>query len=298
MYDLIIIGTGPAGYSAAIYAARYKLNVLVIGKDEGGTAATAHLIENWPGIKSISGADLMNNFKEHTQGLGVEIVSEEVTHIEQGFKIKTHDKEFEGKRILLALGCIRRKLNVEGEEQYLGKGVSYCPTCDAAIFTDKTVAIIGGADSAAKAAELLVEHCPKVYMIYRKDRIRAEPMLREKVENDPKVEIITNTNVVKINGDGFVESVDLDNGQNLKVEGLFIEIGQVPSIVLAKQTGVELDEHEHIIVNEKQETSVKGVFAAGDVTTNSDKFNQIATAVGEGCVAAFNVYKSIKEDDS
>lgn len=295
IYDLLIIGGGPAGYSAAIYAQRYKLKILMIAGKPGGIAQDAHLIENYPGVISKTGMDLMQDFKNHAESYGLKIEMKEVVDIkkkEEIFNVKTNDNiVYKAKFILLGLGLQRRKLNVPGEDEFLGRGVSYCATCDAFFYKNKVAAVVGGSDSATMASILLSDIAEKVYLIYRKNKLRGEPIWVERAENNPKIEIIYETNVTKINGEKLVRSVDLDNGRKLDVNGIFIEIGSIPSASLAKELGVELDDKGYIKVDERQETNVKGVYAAGDITTASNKFKQVITAASEGAIAAESVYK-------
>lgn len=299
MYDTLIIGAGPAGLAAAIYCARYRMRCAVISSEIGGMVLEAHLIENYPGFSSISGAELSKKFEEHAKSFGVEIIEEEVVDIRKGkgkdngfVVINKKGKKYSTKSLILAMGTKKRKLNVPGEEKYLGKGVSYCYTCDGPLFKDKVVGVVGGANSAAMAALMLSEYAKKVYIIYRREKIRADPIYVEAVDKNPKIRVINNSNIVKINGNNFVESVDLNTGKNLKLGGLFIEIGTVPLVALVKKIGVKL-ENSYIDVDKEQKTNVEGVFAAGDVTNATD-LKQIITAAGQGAVAAFNAYEYVK----
>jgi thioredoxin reductase (NADPH) len=297
-YDLAIIGGGPAGMSAAVYAARFRLKTLLLAREFGGVLANAPLIENWPGEKSLSGAELMAKLQSHVESLGVDIKQASVDNISKKaglFLIKSDEGEHESKSILLATGTKHRKLAVPGEEKFYGRGVSYCAVCDGAFFRDKAVAVIGGSDSAAKEALFLSENAAKVYIIYRKEKIRAEPINAERVEKNEKIEIITNTNVLEIKGDKFVTHAVLDKAykgsKELPIDGVFVEIGYDPQSDLAKALGAKLDKGE-IIIGSGSETSVPGVFAAGDVTSNS--FKQAITAAAQGVVAAKSVYDYIK----
>ncbi len=294
MYDVIIIGGGAAGLTAAIYSVRYKLKTAVIAKEMGGVIVNTHEIENWPGEKSISGLDLMNKFEEQAKSLGVETKEEEVKKIKKGFKVITDKAEYETKTIILAMGTKRRKLNIPGEDKLAGKGVSYCATCDAAFFKDKTVAVVGGNDSAARAVQICAEYSKKVYVIYRKEKMRAEPALVEELENNDKVEFIYNANVTEVSGDKFVEKIKLDTGKNIELQGLFIEVGGTPAAALAADIGVKLNDKNYIEVSNEMKTSCDGVYAAGDITTGSAGFQQLVTASSEGAIAAFNAYKFIK----
>lgn len=302
MYDLTIIGCGPAGYAAAIYAARYKLNTVVIGAADGGAMAEAHLIENWPGVKSVTGTELTKNFKEHVEYFDVEIQQEYVREITQNNKIFTttteSGKKFESKAVIIAAGTKKRKLGIPGEQELKGKGVSYCATCDAFFFKNKKVAVIGGSDSAGTAALLLADHADKVYIIYHREPLRCEEMTLERIKNNKKIEIIYNTDITKINGEQKVESVDINsefNGKKqIEVDGVFIEIGATPSADLARNLEVELDNLERIKINPDCSTNISGVFAAGDVTVGLYDLKQIITAAASGAVAATSVNKFIK----
>lgn len=293
-YDIIIIGAGPAGMTAAIYAARYKLKTLVISKDIGGVANLAHKVENWPGITGIPGTELMKNFKKHVESLGVKIVLEEVDKLNNKFEVVTSSgKKFKSKTLILTLGTIRRKLNIPGEDVFIGKGISYCPTCDSAFFKGKTVCIVGGRNSAVMAALLLIEYAKKVYIIYRKGKLRADPVLIERVEKSPKVEMVYNAEVAKVLGKKFVEKIVLKDGKEIKMDGVFIEIGGIPSTDLAKQIKVKLDERKSIIVDNEMRTNVPGVFAAGDITNTP--LAQIVTACGDGAKAAYSAFHYLKK---
>lgn len=302
MDDLIILGAGPAGLSASVYASRYKISHLVIGNVFDSSLFKAHRIENWPGEKSISGADLIAKFCEHAKSLGVEIATEEVVEVikeNKSFIIKTNlNKTYQSKAILVALGTKHRKLNVSGEDEFLGKGVSYCAVCDGVFFKNKIVAVVGGSDSAAMAAEMLSEYTEKVYVIYRKQPMRCEPFILERLEKNPKIEIIYNTNITKVAGDRKVELVEIDKEYNhsgkIKLEGLFIEVGAVPFIDLAKELEVEIDKSGCIIIDAGGATNIGGVYAAGDITDGSNGLRQIVTAVSEGAIAATSIYGYLK----
>ena len=299
IYDLIIVGAGPAGISAAIYASRYNLNALVIGDEPGGMAAEAYKIENYPGFKSVSGMELMNKFKDQIKGL-VDIKQEKIIELkkENNFVITTKRGVYKSKAVIIASGTKRRKLNIKGEKEFLGRGVSYCATCDAAFFRDKVVGVVGGNDAAAMSALLLAEYARKVFIIYRKEKIRAEPLRVSQLEKNKKITIINNTNVIAVNGDKMMSSVTLDKefskSKELALNGLFIEIGSVPSTILTKKLGIKLDEEGYITVDSVQKTNIEGFYAAGDITTNSNKFRQIITAASEGAVSAHSVYEFLK----
>jgi len=297
MYDLVIIGGGPAAFSAGIYAARYKLKAIILAKELGGGIAEAPLVENYPGFESITGFDLMEKFRKHAEKFGIEIKQAEIADIKKGYTIfiveDSEKNKYKAKTILLATGTEKRKLNVPKEEEFTGRGVSYCATCDAPFYKEKTVAIVGGSESAARYAMKLAEYASKVYIIYRKTEMRATPGLIESLKNNPKIQIITNANVSEIKGEKSVEGIVLDTGKELKVDGIFVAIGGAPATKLANMLGVELDEDGYIKINKQQETSVKGIFAAGDVTNFG--MRQVITAAAQGAIAAESAYNFVKE---
>lgn len=301
LYDLIIIGAGPAGLGASIYASRYKLNHLVIGSEIGGQVVEAWEIENYAGFEKISGKDLMKNFQNQSEKLGGEVKQGHVSRIEKSeayFKVTIEEGAvYNAKCIILALGMKARKMELEGEDRLIGKGVSYCATCDAMFFRGKDVVVIGGGDAAATATVHLSEFANKVHMLYLTDGLLLEPAWKEKIEKNPKVEMIECTKVTNILGDERVTGIgyEMNNEKKeLPVQGIFIEIGSIPGVAIAHELGVKTDEHDYIIVDQAQATNVEDVFAAGDVTTGSNKFRQIITAVAEGAVAAGSVYRKLK----
>ncbi|MFX1572116.1 MAG: NAD(P)/FAD-dependent oxidoreductase [Promethearchaeota archaeon] len=296
IYDLIILGGGPTAIGCAIYAARFAMDVLIIGKTFGGLIATTHIVENYPAITSISGQGLMDMFKDHMDSLNIPYISDEIRSIEKvddHFELRSFFQNFKAFSICIATGSERRKLGIKGEEEFAGRGVSYCATCDGPFYKDKVVCVIGGSDSAAKEALFLAQNTQKVYIIYRGSEIRAEPINKKRVYENDKIEIIYNTNIVEIKGDNTVQSVIFDNGEKLKVDGVFIEIGSNPNSKLAKRIGVKVNEKEEIIINRKSETSIPGIFAAGDVA--DAPFKQAITGVSEGVIAAYSAFDYVKE---
>ena len=300
IYDLIIVGAGPAGLGASIYSSRYKLNHLVIGEEVGGQVVEASEIENWAGEKSISGRELMDKFIDQTKSLGATILPESVEQIEKKdgeFEILTKSgNKYFSKTIILALGMKPRRMNVKGEKDFVGKGVSYCATCDAMFFRNKDVVVVGGGDSAAMAAQHLTEFANKVYLLHR-EPTDWEPSREEELKKTGRVEFITCENITEISGENKVDKITyLQNGESkdLNVEGVFIEVGTIPGVVLAKNLGVAVDDKDYIIVDQAQATNVEGVWAAGDVTTGSNKFRQIITAVAEGAVASGSIYRKLR----
>jgi len=302
MYDLIVIGTGPGGYGAALYAARYKMNVLVVGDQEGGMAATAHSVENYLGIESIPGPQFMADCRKQVENLGVEIVNQHAKSLQktaEGFLINLDNgRSYEGKTLALALGTEKRKLNIKGEQEFLGKGVSYCATCDGFFFKDKIVAVVGGSDSAVTAALHLADVAKQVYIVYRGIQLRSEPIWNDELNRRENITQILETNILEIQGENNVEKITLDNEfknrKELNLDGVFIEIGSVPMVSLLSNLGVKLDETNHIIVKDDMRTNVPGVYGVGDITTASSKFKQIITAAAEGSIAATSAYRFIK----
>lgn len=306
MYELIIIGLGPAGLTASIYASRYQLKNLIIGEILAGELAKASRIENLPGFGSISGLDWGKKTKEQVEKLGAKVVFGRVGRIEkkkQGFKVYTEaGEEFLAKTLIVATGSERRKLGSPGEKEYLGKGVSYCTTCDAPFFMGKTVALIGGSDAAVAGAIHTAEFAKQVYIIYRRDKLRAEPIWLEEAEKlikKEKIKVIYKTNITKILGNSIqVTGVRLDNlyqGKKiLATDGVFIEIGGVPGTSLLKPLGVKLTKAGYVKITEAMETNLPGIFCAGDITDKSIVLVQAITAMAQGAIAAASAYKYLK----
>jgi thioredoxin reductase (NADPH) len=295
-YDLIVLGGGPTAIGCAIYAARFAMDVLIIGKTFGGLIATTHIVENYPAITSISGQGLMEMFREHMNSLNIPYISDEIRSIakvDDHYELSSFFQKFKAYSICIATGSERKKLGVPGEEEFVGRGVSYCATCDGPFYIDKVVCVIGGSDSAAKEALFLSQNVKKVYIIYRGEKIRAEPINKQRVYANDKIEIIYNTNIVEIMGETNVKSVVFDNGKEFKVEGVFIEIGSIPNSDLAKRIGVKTNEKGEIMINRKSETNIPGIFAAGDVA--DAPFKQAITGVAEGVVAAYSAFDYVKE---
>ena len=304
-YKLIIIGAGPGGMTASIYASRYKIPHLIISPKIGGAAAEAHLVENWPGEKQIKGTDLMNKIWEHAKSYNPDYWPEEAKRLEKitnGFRVTTNGagKAAESATIIFAGGTQFKKLSIPGEKELLGRGVSYCATCDGGFFKEKVVAVIGGANSAVMAAAELAQLASQVYLIYRSE-LKAEPVWIYRLKENKKIIFVTETNIKKIVGKNKVEKVELDKPYQgkteLSLDGVFIEIGVAPLVELVKSVNVELDGGGAIKINEKRETNVKGIFAAGDATNGSGGFRQMITAASEGAIAARGVFEYLKEHD-
>lgn len=297
-YDVLILGAGIAGLSAGIYSARYKMKTLIIGKDMG-LAAEAPEIENYPGIFSISGTELVKKFTEHAEKMGAEIIYDEIENIEKiegEFKVKTSTGEFFGKTVIYALGGMKRKLGLENEDKFVGKGISYCATCDSRFFKNKIVAVLGGANSAVTTSLLLSKYAKKVYLIHRRDSLRADPILVAKLKEANNVETILNHVVKELKGTEKLEAIIIENvitgeKKEVKLDGIFVEFGYVPNSFLAEKIGVEICEDGRIKVNEDMSTNIEGFFAAGDITSGSNRLDQIVTAAAEGAIAANSAYK-------
>lgn len=293
MYDTLILGGGPAGYSAAIYSARYNLKCIVIAKEPGGVMNEAYRVENYPGFHSINGIELMDKIKEHVNYLGVEVREEEILDVskrEKSFVIKTNKNKYESRTIIIALGAEHRKLNVLGEKELEKKGISYCYTCDGAFYKNKRVIVVGGGDAAAQAVLLLASYNNDVIMLYRSN-IRAEPAYQEQFKKLKNVKLLRGE-ISRVNGKNKVESVILKDGNKMDVDGVFVEIGSEPNLSLFKKLSLEL-ENGYIKIDRNMRTSIEGVFAAGDIT--NIVFRQAITAAGDGSIAANSVYLYLKK---
>lgn len=296
VYDVIIIGSGPAGLTAAIYGQRAKLKVLVIEKQpmSGGQILNTYDVDNYPALLGIGGFELGMKFREHADKLGAEIVTENIRKLQltaEPKKIITDKNEYEAKTVILATGAIHRKLNVPGEEELKGMGVSYCATCDGAFFKNKDVAVVGGGDVALEDALFLARACNKVYLIHRRDKLRGAKLLQQKVEETENIEIIWNTVVEKINGNGIVENISVYNKEkeersDLLVNGIFIAVGTEP-VTKIFEGQVGMNEAGYILAGEDCRTDCEGVFAAGDV--REKQLRQIVTAAADGANAITSV---------
>ncbi len=299
-YDMVVIGGGPAGLSAAIYCARYKLKSILFSKTIGGLAATAHRICNFPSYHEIKGPELMHRFTTHAQELGAEIIYEEVTKLEKNgkeFIVATDNGKYKCKKIIYAGGTIRTRLNVPGEGKFLGRGVSYCTTCDAAFFKNKKVGVVGGSDAALTSALLLSEYNNDVYIIYRgSDFSKGDPTWIESVKKNKKIKAIFSEEITEIIGNKNVEKIRLKSGIEMKMDGIFVEIGSTPDMHILNHLKISVDERGYIIVDKEQKTNVYGLFSAGDITDG--KLKQIVTAAAEGAIAAYSAYKEINQENS
>lgn len=293
MNDIIIIGAGPAGMTSAIYAKRAGYNPLVLEKNTyGGQIINSSEVANYPGIKKIDGYTFATKIYEQLKELEIEIKHEEVINIkkiDKTINVITNKNEYECKSVIIATGLTKRKLNIENEEKLIGKGISYCATCDGAFFKGDDVAVVGGGNTALEDAIFLSNYCKHVYLINRTENFKAEKSLLDSFKQKNNTEIITSANIKKLVGKEKLEKIELDNGKILNISGLFIAIGQIPNCnfdIIEKENGF-------IKSNEECTTNIPGIFVAGDIRNKSVR--QIVTAVSDGAVAAINAVKYIEK---
>jgi thioredoxin reductase (NADPH) len=301
MYDLIIVGGGPAGLTAAIYALRARVKTLMLERElVGGQIALSNVIENYPGFPSIGGAELMEKFEAHAKGFGLETKFAAVEHIELDGKVKvlkTSEGELRSKAVIVATGAKPKMLGVPGEKEFFGKGVSSCATCDGPFFKNQRVMVVGGGDTAIKEALYLAKLAAGVYIVHRRDQLRAEKILQEKVFDTPNMEILWSHILKEVKGDKtgvngvVVEDLKAKTTRQMEVEGVFIFVGINPTTDFVD---VEKDERGFIKTNQRMETSVPGIYAAGDCRTTP--LPQVSTAVGDGAIAAFIAENYIEEN--
>ncbi len=301
-FDVIIVGGGPAGYTAAIYTARAKLTTLLLTQTSGGQMIYADIIENYPGFLKISGQELCKNLQkqlgqypeaEIKEGLKVTSFQKK----EKDFVVKTEKEEFIGKAIIIGAGKVPRHLNVPGEKELEGKGVSYCPTCDAPLFSGKSVAVVGGGNSAIEAVLQLTKYAKEIYLLNIGPKLTGEKIRVEKIEKDSKVKIIGSAQVQEIYGSQLLEGLRYkdtksDQIKDLKISGIFVEIGYLPATDWLKGV-VELNKWGEIIIDEKGKTSLEGIFACGDIT--QVPYKQIVIAAGQGAIAALSASNYLQE---
>ncbi len=300
-YDLLIAGGGPAGLTAGLYAARARLRTLLVEKmTPGGQAATTFCIENYPGFDpSISGPDLAQAMENQAKRFGLEVTYGEVKGLgsrDPFWELEYNERKVSAKAVIVATGVEPRKLGIPGEETLRGRGVSYCATCDGPFFKDQDIGVIGGGDSAVEEALYLTRFARRVYLVHRRDALRAEKIIQERALENPKIEFLWDTVVTRIVGDSGVEGLELQNvktkgTRSLKVGGVFFYVGWLSNTGFLKGT-LNLDEQGYVLTDDTMATSAVGVFAAGDV--RNKLLRQIATAVGDGATAAFAAEKYIE----
>ncbi|MGE5425519.1 MAG: NAD(P)/FAD-dependent oxidoreductase [Bacillota bacterium] len=303
MYDTIVIGQGPAGITAAIYAVRREMKTLIIGKEPGGQIIWASEIENYPGFTSISNFDLISRFNEHALKSGVEIKNSEVTKITKRtdgiFEVLAGGVVYETKTVIATLGLAPRRLTVPGEVELTGRGVSYCANCDGPLYKGKTVAVVGAGNSAFDAAEVMSKIASQVYLVVRGDKFKAFDALVKEVESRPNIKILVNADTVLIKGaqkvEGLVYRDEKQNEIELPLEGIFVEIGRIASTDILCEF-VDRDQQAQILVNENMETRTPGLFAAGDVVHS--QYKQITIAMGQATIAALAAYQHIQDVES
>lgn len=298
IYDVIIVGSGPAGLAAAIYAQRAKLSALVLEKEymSGGQVINTYEVDNYPGLPGIGGFEMGLKFREHAEKLGALFINEEVRHIslEDGDRVKvvhTDSEEYRARALILAMGARHRTLDIPGEKELGGMGVSYCATCDGAFFKGRKVAVVGGGDVAVEDALFLARGCEKVWLIHRRDELRAAAILQERIRECENVEFLWDTEVAAIAGEDHVECLKLKNTKDgsermLDVDGVFIAVGTVPNTGNITDL-LQLDSHGYIPAGENGVTEIPGIFAAGDIRTK--QLRQIVTAVSDGANAITSV---------
>lgn len=295
IYDIIVIGGGPAGYTAGIYGSRAGRKVLLFTGDlPGGQLMLTTIVEDFPGFPDgIMGPELMERMRKQTERFNVDIIDEKVVDVDfdkKPFTVKTSSKEFKGRTVIIAVGSSHKWLGIPSEEKFKGKGVSTCAVCDGFLYKDKEVAVVGGGDAAMREAAFLSNICKKVYVIHRRDKLRAQKALQDLVMKKKNVEFIWNSEVKEFIGNEELEAVKLINNKNneeriLKLDGVFLAIGHKPNTEFLRGK-IEMDEKGYIVVRDRTKTSVEGVFAAGDV---ADKFyRQAVTAAALGCMAAMD----------
>lgn len=299
VYDIAILGAGPAGISAAIYAARAKMNTLWLDKQfaQGGQILNTYEVDNYPGLPGISGMNLAEKMKDHLLAQGGKIVRGKVRSISLEGEIKivhTKKEEYRAKTVVLAAGAVHRKLEVPGEDEFSGMGVSYCATCDGAFFKDKTVAVVGGGDVAVEDAIFLSRTCKKVYLIHRRDELRAAKVLQDALRNISNIELCWNRCVTEIGGSNQVEwiqteTTDTKQTERINVNGIFIAVGIIPDTGFIKDL-IHLDTKGYVVAGENGQTNIPGIYAAGDIRTK--QLRQIITAAADGanCVASAEKY--------
>ena len=286
MYDIIIIGAGPAGLTSALYALRANKKILVLEcKCYGGQIINASLVENYPGISSISGFDYATNLYNQVNDLNLEIKYEEVIKITQDKEVITNNNSYKAKAIIIASGLSHRNLGLENENNFIGRGISYCATCDGNFYKNKTVAVVGGGNTALTDAIYLSNIASKIYLIHRRDTFKGEDKYIEELKNKDNVEFILNSNVIKLNGNEFLESIEIKNEiiTKLDIDGLFIAVGQVPKNEFFKEL-ITVNNNGYIVSNDGVHTNIEGIYVAGDIREKN--LRQLVTATCDGAISA------------
>ena len=301
-YDVIIIGAGPAGYTAGIYCSRARHDTLIIsGLLPGGQLMNTTDVENYPGFEEgIMGPDLMLTMRKQAERMNTTIIDDVVVNVDfrnKPFKVLTGSEEYDAKAVIVCTGATPRKIGIEGEQTFSGKGVSYCATCDGAFFRNQDIAVVGGGDSCMEEATFLTKFASKVHIIHRRDTFRASKIMQERALNNENIQVHWNSEIEDIKGDQKVQQIvlkDTKTGENrtLDMGGVFVAIGHEPNTELFKNQ-LEMNENGYIIQKENTETSVKGVFTAGDV--HDHRYRQAVTAAGFGCMSAIDVDKYLSE---
>ncbi len=300
IYDVVIVGAGPAGMTAAVYASRANLSTLMLERGmPGGQMANTEEVENFPGFDYITGPELSNKMFEHSQKFGAEYKYADIKNVEVDGDIKiikTSSDDILARTLIIATGAEHKKIGIPGEEELAGRGVSYCAICDGAFFKEKHLVVIGGGDSAVEEGMFLTKFASKVTIVHRRDTLRAQEILQDRAFNNEKIDFIWNTEIESINGEGKVSSVTLRNNESdetydFEADGVFIYIGMKPLTAPFKDLGI-LTEDGYVDSNDEMETSQKGVFAAGDVRVKT--LRQIVTATGDGSIAAQNAYEYLE----
>ncbi len=304
VFDVLVIGAGPAGLSAALYSKRLGLKTACVGENLGGALNEAGIVDDYIGIQEIFGPELAKKFIEHVKKYEVPIYMDSVTEVVKEsdlFRVSTKSGTvFKARTVILAVGSRRRRLGVPGEAEFAGRGVTYCAACDAPLFKDKVVAVVGGGNSALQSALLMTSYATKVYLIHRRDSFRAYDVYVKSVTNHPKIELVLNSVIKSIGGSKSVEWVEVENlvtheVRKIGVEGVLVEIGSEPPKEFFTRIGLKLDEYGYVVVEPGQRTNVEGLFAAGDCTggPHKKKFDQVVTAVAEGALAALSAYEHL-----
>ncbi len=299
-YDVLIIGSGAAGFGAGLYAGLYKLKTLIIGKDYGLTAL-ATVVEDYPAIDRIVGLDMIEEMRKQMNKFQVPVENAFVENISKKGKLFDvtcdNGKTYSSKFVILATGETHKHLGLPSEEKFMGKGVSYCATCDAIFFKNKVVGIVGGGDAAAQASLILAEHASKVFQFVRKDKMRAQPYMVDRIHANKKIEVWYESEVKDLKGGKFLQKVVVEQKgkkKELDMQGVFVTIGVEPQNVLAKQLGVSINELGFVPVSQHQETNIPGVYCIGDLTATHPAFKQIVVACAEGAVAARQIYEKLR----